>query len=74
MKKIRMIVVVIAVAISPMFFQSCAPARWYLVNSEGILTYNRHTGQLEIMWSHHSQGANADTTRLPVDSLVNRCR
>lgn len=29
---------------------SCSPNRFFLVNSEGIFTYNRHTGQLEFMW------------------------
>lgn len=29
---------------------SCAPARWYLVNSSGIMTYNHRTGQLEVVW------------------------
>lgn len=72
MKNIIVTFVFVLVMLSPMFLESCAPARWYLVNSEGILTYNRHTGQLELMWSHHSQGANADTTKVPVDSVVTR--
>lgn len=29
---------------------ACAPARWYLVNSSGIMTYNHRTGQLEVVW------------------------
>lgn len=29
---------------------ACSPARLYLVNSSGIATYNRHTGQLELLW------------------------
>lgn len=28
----------------------CTPQRWFLVNTNGILTYNRHTGQLECIW------------------------
>lgn len=36
---------------------SCAPNRFYLVNSEGIFTYNRHTGQLEFMWESKTQPA-----------------
>lgn len=34
---------------------SCSPNKFYLVNSEGIFTYNRHTGQLEFMWETNSQ-------------------
>lgn len=29
---------------------SCTPTRWFLVNTNGILTYNRHTGQIEMIW------------------------
>lgn len=36
---------------------SCSPNKFYLVNSEGIFTYNRHTGQLEFMWESHTQRA-----------------
>lgn len=28
----------------------CTPQRWFLVNTNGILTYNRHTGQIEMIW------------------------
>ena len=36
---------------------SCSPNRFYLVNSEGIFTYNRRTGQLEFMWESKTQRA-----------------
>jgi len=36
---------------------SCSPNKFYLVNSEGIFSYNRHTGQLEFMWESHTQRA-----------------
>lgn len=29
---------------------SCAPREWFLMNSNGIFTYNRHTGQVELLW------------------------
>jgi len=35
----------------------CSPNKFYLVNSEGIFSYNRHTGQLEFMWESHTQRA-----------------
>lgn len=40
---------------------SCAPNRFFLVNSEGIFTYNRHTGQLEFMWESKSALVPSDT-------------
>lgn len=30
---------------------SCAP-KWLVVNSSGIASYNRHTGQFEILWEN----------------------
>ena len=33
---------------------SCTPSRFFIINSEGILTYNRNTGQLEFMWQTKS--------------------
>lgn len=32
----------------------CAPRDWFLINSSGILTYNRHTGQFEMLWESKS--------------------
>lgn len=50
---------------------SCTPNRFFLINSEGILTYNRHTGQLEFMWQ--TKGVKGDTIDVvKCDSLINR--
>lgn len=32
---------------------SCSP-QWLLVNSSGIATYNRNTGQVEVLWENKS--------------------
>lgn len=40
---------------------SCSPNKFYLVNSEGIFTYNRHTGQIELMWETKTQKVESDT-------------
>lgn len=29
---------------------SCTPARMFALNTNGIATYNRHTGQFEVLW------------------------
>lgn len=42
-------------AVALQLFCSCAPNRWFLINTEGIVTYNRNTGQLEVLWSHHEK-------------------
>lgn len=50
---------------------SCTPNRFFLINSEGILTYNRHTGQLEFMWQ--TKCAKGDSVSVAkCDSLINR--
>lgn len=52
-------------------FSSCTPNRFFLINSEGILTYNRHTGQLEFMWQ--TKSAKGDSVSVvKCDSLINR--
>lgn len=50
---------------------SCTPSRFFVINSEGILTYNRHTGQLEFMWQ--TKSAKGDTIDVvKCDSLLDR--
>lgn len=50
---------------------SCTPSRFFVINSEGILTYNRHTGQLEFMWQ--TKSAKGDTIDVvKCDSLLGR--
>lgn len=52
-------------AVALQLFCSCVPNRWFLINTEGIVTYNRHTGQLEVLWNHHEEPNvwNIDTLR-----------
>ena len=52
-------------------FSSCTPTRFFLINSEGILTYNRLTGQLEFMWE--TKSARGDSVSVvKCDSLLGR--
>lgn len=46
----------------------CAP-RWLLVNSNGIASYNRHTGQFEILWENHSAVTIEKHDTIYVDSV-----
>lgn len=43
----------ISFAAVAMMATSCTP-QWLLVNSSGIATYNRHTGQVELLWENQS--------------------
>lgn len=56
--------------IGVLVLSSCSPNRFFLINSEGILTYNRHTGQLEFMWQ--TKSAKGDSISVvKCDSLLN---
>lgn len=56
--------------IGVLVLSSCSPNRFFLINSEGILTYNRHTGQLEFMWE--TKSAKGDSISVvKCDSLLN---
>lgn len=61
----KMIVfVLLAVAI---MLSSCTGWRYVFCTSNGILTYNRHTGQLEILWERQSVPVihQTDSQRVP---------
>ena len=64
-KLARLLLVVVAVA----GLAACSPVRWLVVNSDGILTYNRHTGQLELLWEHHSEKSDWPTQSVAADSI-----
>lgn len=56
--------------IGVLVLSSCTPNRFFLINSEGILTYNRHTGQLEFMWQTKSAKGDSISV-IKCDSLLN---
>ena len=47
MKKIFLILVI---GLVMMVAASCAPREWFLMGSEGIFTYDRYTGRVELLW------------------------
>lgn len=47
----------------------CAPRDWFLINSSGILTYNRHTGQLEVLWESKSPAVIIHRDSLKSDTI-----
>lgn len=59
--------VLMAVAI---MLSSCTGWRYVFCTSDGILTYNRHTGQLEIIWEHQSVPVNSQTDSRKVPTIL----
>ena len=39
-----------------LFLSACTPAKLLWFSSSGIMTYNRATGQLEVLWENQGQG------------------
>ena len=60
-----LVAMVIVTAIS-----SCYPHKWFIVNSEGILSYDRNKGTLELLWQTKSAGHSADSGTVVVDSIL----
>lgn len=59
------VAIVIVTAIS-----SCYPHKWFIVNSEGILSYDRNKGTFELLWQTKSAGNSADSGTVKVDSIL----
>lgn len=56
---------VIFCLISTLFlFPSCSPGKFYLWTSNGIMNYNRHTGQFELLWEN-----NINNTKIVRDTV-----
>lgn len=66
MKKISFII--ISVALMGCFLASCSPSRLFMISGSGIATYNRHTGQFEILWEHKEEPAKVSHDTVYVDS------
>lgn len=60
-----LVAMVIVTAIS-----SCYPHKWFIVNSEGILSYDRNKGTFELLWETKSAGHSADSGTVKVDSIL----
>lgn len=50
---------------------SCSSSRWAWLQSNGILTYNRVTGQLEVLWENAGKGNVVVHDTVYVDSCEN---
>lgn len=72
MKKVVFILICAAVIWFSLAFESCTPHKWFIVNSEGILTYDRNKGTFELLWQNKAAGHSADSGSVVVDSIMFR--
>lgn len=47
--------VIFGLAAGGFFFQSCQSPNFLWCTSSGIVTYNRHTGQFEMLWENEAK-------------------
>lgn len=58
------------VLLAGLMCQACS--RWPQIiigDSSGILTYNRHTGQLEVLWEKHAKVVDKNANSESADSI-----
>lgn len=54
---------------------SCSPQKLFFLNSDGIVTYNRHTGQFEMLWEAKTAQESAFSGKVIHDTVyVDSCR
>lgn len=49
MKKTRSLILLVILGF---IISSCSARRMFMVGTNGIATYNRHTGQFEVLWEY----------------------
>lgn len=47
---------------------SCSPSRLFMVGTQGIATYNRNTGQFEMIWEYNEKQPSVVHDTVYVDS------
>lgn len=68
-RRIYLMLIVVAMVIVTTI-SSCYPHKWFIVNSEGILSYDRNKGTFELLWQTKSAGNSADSGTVKVDSIL----
>lgn len=69
MKKKILCMIVITAMVMAAIFTSCTPHKFFILNSEGILTYDRNKGTFEVLWQTKSAGATPDSGTVKIDSI-----
>lgn len=66
MKKVYFLMILVA-----LLFNGCTASKWFLVDSYGIMTYDRITGKWELMWEFKTKKPVGDSIQVVAsDSLV----
>lgn len=60
---------VVTIVLVPLL-SACTPHKWFIVNSEGILSYDRNKGTFELLWQNKSAGYSPDSGTVVVDSIM----
>lgn len=60
----------VLVAVVAIVLTSCTPHKWFIVNSEGILSYDRNKGTFELLWQNKSAGYSPDSGTVVIDSIM----
>ena len=61
--------VIVAIVVATLVC-SCTPQKWFIVNSEGILSYDRNKGTFELLWQNKTAGYSPDSGSVKVDSIL----
>lgn len=64
-KRFAIVAIVVAALVC-----SCTPHKWFIVNSEGILSYDRNKGTFELLWQNKTSGYSPDSGTVKVDSIL----
>lgn len=56
--------------LSMSIIESCTPHKWFIVNSEGILSYDRNKGTFELLWQNKAAAHSTDSGSVKVDSII----
>lgn len=72
-KFLRNFLVIFALGCGSFSTSSCSGSKLVWCMSNGIVTYNRHTGQLEILWEHNQKNAEIirDTVYICPNDTIN---
>ena len=70
MKRKTYVMLIVVAMVIVTAISSCYPHKWFIVNSEGILSYDRNKGTFELLWHNKSAGHAAGSGTVKVDSIL----
>lgn len=66
MKKVYLFLILVG-----LLFNGCTASKWFLVDSYGIMTYDRFSGKWELLWEYKTNKVEVDTTKVK-DSTIDK--